>query len=281
MPKFTECAGGYEDPKLAAIADRVGEGPEDKFTHSLGKWLQDRSAKRVLAIFAGGASDELNLANYGLSELVVSDAPTGVAFARRNQEARGLHNVTCRVLEFPLDPEPNDLGTFDAIVCLGVSYFHLPGPEARARTFAQLFSLLNPGGWLFIDNKNWTDALQEKRDPIDLYPLRPEGKCEEILGVTYEYPRVGEQIYHLQLLSRPQPTADRLNPGPFTTKDLCRWRLVGYPVHSTTLLLEMRAAGFVEREICDKEAWPEPGMGIEAYYHLVLGRKPARNSPGE
>jgi len=277
---------GYNDRDFVNVLNQlrdVAKSLESGVAFKIGAWLQTQldvfpAPLHILSIFAGGANSEMGLAMLdSVARLTVSDASQ--AAVESVQEALETHGdaggrsqslrskVDYAVMDFPLAPEAVLPNTYDMITCLGVSFFHLPTSAARLATLRQIYRMLKPGGALLLDNKNWNGGLEEERDPMTVYAL-PDNR---LLLASYEYPRPGTQLYHLQLMQVQGENTDGIARSYATEK---RWVLTGYPVHSRTLVEEMDAAGFIDCRIHDKDTWPTaPGNGKAAYYHLLIAHK--------
>jgi len=73
-------------------------------------------------------------------------------------------------LTLPEDiPSPSDSEGFDAILCMGNSFAHLPDVHGdqreHKRAIANFHSMLKPGGVLVIDHRNYDHILDDGNAP--------------------------------------------------------------------------------------------------------------------
>ena len=175
-----------------------------------------------------------------------------------------LFLVVVTRLSCPLCEPPAYADTSHAVTFLGISLFHVEGRDGRLACLKDFYRMLRPGGQLFVDNKGWDAHLREERDPITIYPL-PDGR---LLAATYEYPGVGEQVSHLQLMETGTCPGGRLHV-------VKRWTIRAFPVSTETLERELVEAGFEPAQVFDETGWPDDlSDGRGAYYQLLVARRP-------
>jgi SAM-dependent methyltransferase len=120
--------------------------------------LRDAGAKSVLDIATGTGFHAVEFAKAGFDVVAVDGAPEMVAVARENLKSRGLDDVPCDVGDWRfLDTLPER--KFDAVVCLGNSMAHLSNPSDLAQSLASFHHLLNPGGMLIADQRNYDGII--------------------------------------------------------------------------------------------------------------------------
>jgi len=109
----------------------------------------DFDGERVLDFGCGSGSSTVALGELlGRTEIVAVDLEeTNVAVARVRARYRGIENVSFLVSPGPMDLPP-ELGTFDVIFLTAVCEHLLP--RERTTVVPKLWSLLRPGGVLFV-----------------------------------------------------------------------------------------------------------------------------------
>lgn len=79
---------------------------------------------------------------------------------------RARHNVRLHSVDIPveccdwLDLNPDQLGVFDAVLCLGSSLCHVFDEHDRLKVLRRFHSLLRPGGLLVVDQRNFQAILE-------------------------------------------------------------------------------------------------------------------------
>jgi SAM-dependent methyltransferase len=136
---------------------------------------------RILDFGSGsGASTAVLARMFPEAEEIVGTElePDFIEIARMRAEHYGLEH--CRFLQVP-DPErlPDDLGTF-RFINLGAVYEHLL-PDERRRLLPQLWSVLDPGGVLFVNQL-----------PYRYYPI--EHHTTGVPGLNYLPARLAQRV---------------------------------------------------------------------------------------
>jgi len=115
------------------------------------------NAKRVLDAATGSGFHAVKLAEAGFDVTATDGAKDMVDAARKNVEQHGL-SVRCEVSDWrELKYEVG--GGFDAVICLGNSLGHLFNAYDMNETIRGFREVLNPGGLLVIDQRNYDAVL--------------------------------------------------------------------------------------------------------------------------
>jgi len=279
MPQVTSINGGYDDSKMVEIMDglaHMSAALRKKLGERIARWLIETVPEQrpvVFCAFAGTGANELGLLNEPSVDRVFLTDASQAAVDQLRKRIRGCPSISQRAVAevacFPVRRVEALGGGYDAVTCVGISFYHLPTSAARVATLRQFHNLLRPGGYLFLDNKNWNAALEEERDPVTVYPFPSYREEPQIVTISYEYPRPGRQVIHVQLL---RLVADGGQPIGYRTHG--RWCLEGCPVHTSTLMDELEAAGFAAPQVFDEDAWPDAvGDRKAAYYQLLIAQK--------
>ena len=134
-----------------------------------------RHRRRVLDVACGTGVDSVALIEADLGfEVVSADASDKMLkaayetrWARRKESA---DFDSWRILEANWLTLSNDLdheANFDAVLCLGNSFAHLPDPEDQLKAIENFRDALNPdGGVLIIDHRNYDAILATGKTPV-------------------------------------------------------------------------------------------------------------------
>ena len=146
---------------LAADYDRFVHW-EGRLAHELPffvRLFQEHSVRRVLDAACGTGHHAIALAKQGYAVLGADLSGAMVELARVNAAAAGV-DVDFDVAGLG---ESITLGeTFDAVLCLGNSLPHLLTAEAVADALADFAAVLQPGGLLVIQNRNFDRVWAER-----------------------------------------------------------------------------------------------------------------------
>jgi len=171
-------ASGIRDQYADGIAARVWEyyiGNKDTRTEVYKTWitecLKNKQVSDVLDVACGTGVDSIMLINQGFNVLSCDASDKMLKYAlktrwdRRKEPAFDNWNIEeANWLTLPEDINhiPQSEEGFDAVICLGNSFAHLPDFEGTLNNqkiaIANFHSLLKPGGILVIDHRNY-DAI--------------------------------------------------------------------------------------------------------------------------
>ncbi len=139
---------------LAADYDRFVNW-EGRLAHELPffqRLFEERRVERVLDSACGTGHHAIAIAQQG-RQVVGADLSAVMVEQARQNAARAGADVAFRVAGLG---ELATLGeSFDAVLCLGNSLPHLLTPQAIAEALADFAAVLNPGGLLVIQNRNF------------------------------------------------------------------------------------------------------------------------------
>jgi glycine/sarcosine N-methyltransferase len=121
--------------------------------------FEERRVERVLDSACGTGHHAIALAQEGCQVVGADLSAAMVELARQNAATAGA-DVAFRVAGLG---ELATLGeTFDAVLCLGNSLPHILTAQAVAEALADFAAVLNPGGLLVIQNRNFDLVWTEK-----------------------------------------------------------------------------------------------------------------------
>ncbi|XP_022081501.1 glycine N-methyltransferase-like [Acanthaster planci] len=169
----------YADGKAAKVWEYyIGSRTErtDSYRHFLVDLLKSRQSSHILDVACGTGIDSMMLLEEGFQVMSCDASDKMVLHAFRERWERRKEDCfdkweieVANWLTLPHDISKEGDG-FDAIICLGNSFAHLPDFEGTQenqlvalRNFA---TMLKPGGILIIDHRNYDAILDTGRAPI-------------------------------------------------------------------------------------------------------------------
>jgi glycine/sarcosine N-methyltransferase len=224
-------AGGCPDYVEQYNADFVSRWDElidwNKRADGEGQFFSDvllhAGACRILDVSCGSGFHSVQLRRAGFDVTACDGSPTMVRQAKANFASRGLDiPILCRDWR-TLDPRW--LGTFDAVLCLGSSLCHVFEEAERIAVLRRFRRLLNPGGVLLVDQRNFQAILAGQFSSSGRYYY-----CGKTAKVT-----LGE-------------LHESLCEFVYTFADGACYRLRVFPILPATLRGEMIEAGFVVKQ---------------------------------
>lgn len=166
----------YADGKAAKVWEYyIGSKQQrtEQYKHWIVNLLHERNCKTVLDVACGTGVDSIFLLEEGFS-VVSTDASDKMLkyalkerWARRKEEAFDnwvIEEANWLTLTDDLEGVPEmPPGGFDAVMCLGNSFAHLPdfeGANLKQRMALQNFrDMVKPGGILLVDHRNYDDII--------------------------------------------------------------------------------------------------------------------------
>ncbi|XP_071802665.1 glycine N-methyltransferase-like [Asterias amurensis] len=188
----------YADGKAAKVWEYyIGSRTErtENYRHFLVDLLQSRKCHEVLDAACGTGIDSVMLLEQGFHVMSCDASDKMILHAFRERWARRKEEMfdsweieIANWLTLPEDiPKPGP--GYDAIVCLGNSFAHLPdfdGKQENHRLALRNFaSMLKPGGILIIDHRNYDAIIDTGRAPVqNIYYV---GNCIKDLQTSVLY----------------------------------------------------------------------------------------------
>lgn len=115
--------------------------------------LRNHGVQTVIDVSTGSGFHAVQLKQAGFDVVATDGSPTMLTKARANFRRYGLaipsHHRDWRALD------PQELGQFDAVVCLGSSLCHVFEASERLDVLQTFRALLKPGGLLVVDQRNF------------------------------------------------------------------------------------------------------------------------------
>jgi SAM-dependent methyltransferase len=119
--------------------------------------LNQHGVDTVLDAATGTGYHAWSLSTYGFAVTASDGAPEMVRRCRENLAARSIDIPVTEADWRELSTQVP--GTYDAVLCLGNSFCHLFAEQDRRRTLEQFAAVLNPGGVLVMDTRNYDGML--------------------------------------------------------------------------------------------------------------------------
>ena len=117
------------------------------------KLLRAHGVKSVIDVSTGSGFHAVQLKQAGFDVVATDGSSTMLTKARANFREHGL-DIQSHYRDW-LSLDPQDLGQFDAVVCLGSSLCHVFAAHDRLNVLEKFRALLKPGGLLIVDQRNF------------------------------------------------------------------------------------------------------------------------------
>ncbi|WP_348749303.1 class I SAM-dependent methyltransferase [Pseudomonas rhodesiae] len=115
--------------------------------------LRNHGVQTVIDVSTGSGFHAVQLKQAGFDVVATDGSPTMLTKARANFRRYEL-TIPCHHRDWhALDPQ--ELGQFDAVVCLGSSLCHVFEANERMKVLQAFRALLKPGGLLVVDQRNF------------------------------------------------------------------------------------------------------------------------------
>lgn len=171
----------YADGRAAKVWELyIGERQKrtDHYKQFLSTKLRDLGCHHILDVACGTGIDSVLLLEEGFKVTSVDASDRMLKYAlkirwnRRHEDAFNDWVIEeANWLTLPDDlVKPADAGGFDAVICLGNSFSHLPDSRdapgsTHRRAIANFREMLKPGGFLVIDHRNYDHILDHGTTP--------------------------------------------------------------------------------------------------------------------
>lgn len=198
----------------------------------------------VLDVATGSGFHAVQLKKAGFRVSACDGSQAMVDRAKINFARHGLKIPLARCDWLDLDPA--QLGTFDAVLCLGNSLCHMFDDRARLAVLRRFRSLLRPGGLLVVDQRNFQAILA---GDFTLSGRFYEGgdTVRETLGEVNEW--LCEFVY--------------------TFSDEATYRLRVAPLRSQQVRREIVQSGFVSVQSFGDFKWIYDAMRVDSILHVA------------
>ena len=117
------------------------------------KLLREHGVQSVIDVSTGSGFHAVQLKQAGFDVVATDGSSTMLTKARANFREHGLE-IQSHYRDW-LSLDPQDLGQFDAVVCLGSSLCHVFAAHDRLNVLEKFRALLKPGGLLIVDQRNF------------------------------------------------------------------------------------------------------------------------------
>lgn len=117
------------------------------------KLLRDHGVQSVIDVSTGSGFHAVQLKTAGFDVVATDGSSTMLTKARANFREHGL-DIQSHYRDW-LSLDAQELGQFDAVVCLGSSLCHVFAAHDRLKVLEKFRALLKPGGLLIVDQRNF------------------------------------------------------------------------------------------------------------------------------
>ncbi len=115
--------------------------------------LREHGVASVIDVSTGSGFHAVQLKKAGFEVVATDGSSTMLTKARANFREHGL-DIQSHYRDW-LSLDAQDLGQFDALVCLGSSLCHVFAAHDRLKVLEKFRALLKPGGLLIVDQRNF------------------------------------------------------------------------------------------------------------------------------
>ena len=181
----------YDRPDLYDLPDNEGK---DKATKAhWEKVFSGKDIESVLDVSIGTGGLTLPMAELGI-RLCGSDlSESMLARCRKKAEEKGM-KIDLRASDFrnvsKVFPEP-----FDCVMSTGNSLAYVNNADVR-RALHEMDALVKPGGYLYLDTRNWDKILKERQRFFLYNPIFKDDQRINIIQV-WDYPSKESMIFNI------------------------------------------------------------------------------------
>jgi len=284
----------YADGRAAKVWELYMGGKSSR-TETYKEWFintfNDRGVKTVADVACGTGIDSVMLLEEGF-KVVSCDASDKMLkgaleerWRRRKEEAFDkwvIKEANWLTLEEDLESDDDVTDkTFDSVICCGNSFAHLPdfegGQLKQKIAIQQFYSLLKPGGILFIDHRNY-DAILDTGNAPPGPNVYYQGKFVKDIKCSNLYvngaPSLTTFDYEMDINSVNPEDLAKLKIDP-EERVSWKFRLSYYPhrLEAFKNLLQSVFGEDAEHQIYADFVPLSKSSGVPAYYMHVIKRK--------
>jgi len=174
---------GYS--KLAQYYDRIFYHPkkyDENTVEYLDKLFKSYKVKKILDCACGTGNPGIGLILKGY-QVILSDGTKEMIKKAKEKASNMEINIDVYHCDwFNLYKKFHYMAPFDAIICSGNSFYHLPNPSARLFVLKNIAQLLKKGGILYLDYPEWG-----KEERFKVLPPFNEGISNILIFRIIEY----------------------------------------------------------------------------------------------
>ncbi|XP_061650912.1 glycine N-methyltransferase [Phyllopteryx taeniolatus] len=273
----------YADGKAAKVW-QLYIGNTQSRTQEYRSWvvslLRKQGVRRVLDVACGTGVDSIMLVEEGFNVVSVDASDKMLKYALKSRWERRKEAAfdkwvieEANWLTLPEDIQKQGGDGFDAVICLGNSFAHLPdfkGDQSDQKLALQnIASMVKPGGILIIDHRNYDYILETGRAPQGKNVYYKSDLTQDIstsvLWVNNK-PQMITLDYTIQIPQSPQ-----------NLPEVSKFRLSYYPhrLESFKALLQDAFYGKVEHVVYGDFMAYVPGQSQDPCYFIHVCKKTA------
>jgi len=163
----------YKDGVAASVWEEyIGENRESRYRDWLIETLKRHNAVKVLDVACGTGVDSRMLVAAGFHVTSCDLSNNMLQKARDTKAKKNLKNWEIRQADWcklPKQLGPEVAHNFDAVICMGNSFAHLPDElnkqEKQELAISNFREMLKPGGILIIDHRNFDYIVANGKSP--------------------------------------------------------------------------------------------------------------------
>jgi SAM-dependent methyltransferase len=169
-------------PQIAEIYDQVETDTTD--VELILRLIGNQPSIRILEPFCGTGRILIPLALAG-HKLVGLDQAAGMLARARMKVARHAEKYQRNITLLEANALDENWPTgFELVILGGNCFYELSDPQEQEKCIRNAFAVLNPGGYVYIDNDHMEGDLDESWRGSGVRPGFPSGKCKD--GSVFE-----------------------------------------------------------------------------------------------
>jgi len=163
----------YQDGVAASVWEEyIGEDRENRYREWLVSTLKRHNAQNILDVACGTGVDSRMLVAAGFKVTSCDLSTEMLAKAKQVRERKNLKDWDIHQADWcklPCQLGPEVAHNFDAVICMGNSFAHLPDElqlqEKQQLAISNFREMLRPGGILIIDHRNFDYIVKNGKSP--------------------------------------------------------------------------------------------------------------------
>lgn len=278
----------YQDGVAASVWEEyIGENRESRYRDWLVSTLKRHNAVKILDVACGTGVDSRMLVSAGFNVTSCDLSDNMLQKARDTKAKKNLKNWDIRQADWcklPKQLGPEVAHNFDAVICMGNSFAHLPDEldkqEKQELAISNFREMLKPGGILIIDHRNFDYILENKKAPSK--NIYYQSTWQTRVDTSFERNNEGQvtNIILNYFMTVPQDVQTRMGIDLDGSHDLVTFKLTYFPhkLKSFTRLLHRVFDVSAPHEVC-ADFLPIAEVNDPAYFIHVITKQIGNHRP--